>query len=367
MKVVAVEFGYKGRNNRLVGALEAEGLDGYVATMPANLRYFTGTTVRTGLLLVTRGAAPRLMIREQNGSAVGSMVEGCEVGLLPGGGGWEAAVVEALRPLLPGRIACDDLPLSLATALRAAVPSALLSLRPDIAASLRRRKDAVEESLLRRAAAIADEAASAAFAVIKPGVSELAVVAEIEAALRRAGADGTRFPTRFGSGPRSADCDVEPSRKVIEAGEIGLFDIGPTYEGYLGDISRGFMVGEPSEEQARIADLAVEVLERVAANVRPGVPVAKLWALALETYDRAGLAWAFRHHLGHGLGLAMDPPLIRQGSLDRLEEGDFIALEPGLYLPGVGGVRFENNFRVGPGGPELLTHFPLSYRVGIAI
>jgi Xaa-Pro aminopeptidase len=93
------------------------------------------------------------------------------------------------------------------------------------------------------------------------------------------------------------------------------------------------------------------------------VPVAELCAAVHGVFDRAGLAHAFRHHVGHGLGLTVDPPLIRLGSEDSLEEGDFVALEPGLYLPGVGGVRFENDYRVGRDGPELLTTFPTATTV----
>jgi Xaa-Pro dipeptidase len=89
-------------------------------------------------------------------------------------------------------------------------------------------------------------------------------------------------------------------------------------------------------------------------------------AIVQETYDAAGLASAFRHHLSHGLGMANDSPLIRSGSSDRVEAGDFIAREPGLYIPGLGGVRFENNYRVGADGPELLTRFPLTFMIDSA-
>ena len=144
---------------------------------------------------------------------------------------------------------------------------------------------------------------------------------------------------------------------------MGLFDIGPVCGGYLGDISRGFAVGQPTLQQARVTKLVLEALEQTAERLQPSVPAEELCTVVHQVFDRAGLAHAFRHHLGHGLGLAMDPPLSRSGSSDRLEEGDFLALEPGLYLPGLGGVRFENNYRVGRDGPEVLTGFPLSFEV----
>jgi Xaa-Pro aminopeptidase len=344
----------------LAEALAARGIDGYLITQPANLRYFTGIPIRTAAMLVVRGMPPCLLVREQNAIAVGQAAAWCDVAALPGGGAWEAAVARHLGPRLPRRTGCDDLTFSLAAKLQATASGNLLCPGAEIAASLRRKKDPGEEARLRRAVAVADQAAAAAFAAIRPGVSELAVVAEMEATLRRAGADGTRFPTRFGSGLGSADCDVEPTQKPIESGEMGFLDIGPVCEGYLGDISRGFVVGRPSPEQARIVGLVLEALDRAVGRLRPGVPVADLCAAVHQTFDRAGVAGAFRHHLGHGLGLAMDPPLIQPGSTDRLEEGDFVALEPGLYLPGLGGVRFENNYRVGRDGPELLTRFPLS-------
>ncbi len=351
------------RVERLQADLAAWDVEGYLITQPANLRYFTGLPLRTGILLVGRGGVPRLLVREQNLVAVEAVGAWCDTVPLPGGGLWEAGVVGELQGRLPRRSGCDDAPLSLARRLDAVAPEVNLTPRPEIVGSLRRRKDAEEERLLRRAAAIADQAAAAAFAAIRPGVSEVEVVAEIESTLRRAGAEGTRFPTRFGSGPRSADCDAEPTRRAIGRGEMGFFDIGPVHEGYLGDISRGFVVGASTPEQARVAGLVLEALERAAERLRPGVPAGELCAVAHQVFDRAGLAHAFRHHLGHGLGLAMDPPLIRSGSTDRLEEGDLLALEPGLYLPGLGGVRFENNYRVGRDGPELLTRFPMSFEV----
>jgi len=348
----------RARTERLAASLPGVRLAAYVVTQPANLRYFTGLSLKTAVLLVLPDRAPRLLVREQNAVAAAPASGWCDVALLPGGAGWEAAVAADLASRMPEHVGCDDVPFSLAVKLRQAAQAARVCPRAGVASSLRRRKDPGEEAALRRAAAIADEAAAAAFAAIRPGASELAVVAEAERALRRAGADGTRFPTHFGTGPASADCDVEPSRNAIQAGAMGFFDIGPVYDGYLGDISRGFVVGTPTPDQHRIIALALEALERAAARLRPGVSAAEVCAAVHDVFDRAGLAHACRHHVGHGLGLAMDPPLIRLGSADRLEEGDFVALEPGLYIPGLGGVRFENDYYVGRDGPEQLTTCP---------
>lgn len=346
------------RVDRLVREMERRGLDGFLAAQPGNLRYFTGTAIRVGVLLVARGERPTLLVREQNLVAAREAGEWCEVLGLPGGGLWEEAVVGVLGGHLPARTGFDDLSLAMVSAL-----GGNLQPHPGVTAVLRRKKDAGEEALLRQACAIADRTAAAAFEALEPGVSELEVVAAVERSLRLEGAEGTRFPTRFATGRRAADCDAEPSGKAIEIGDMGFFDIGPVHEGYLGDISRGFVVGRPSSEQRRVATLAIQVLERTAEMLRPGVQVSDLCAIAELTFERAGLSGAFRHHLGHGLGLVMDPPLIRAGSTDRLEEGDFVALEPGLYLPELGGVRFENNFRVGRDGPELLTRFPVAFGI----
>jgi Xaa-Pro dipeptidase len=349
------------RTESLSHALPGLSLDAYLITQPANLVYFIGVPVRVGVLLVLPDGRSRLLVREQNLTRLDGKLSWCDVVPLPGGGLWEREVAAHLAPRLPPRTGCDEVALPLAVNLSVVAAQTRITPRPDVAASFRRRKDAGEALLLRRAIATADAAARAGFAAIRPGVTELSVVAEMEAALRRAGAEGTRFPTRFGSGPASADCDVEPSRKCIQAGEVGLFDIGPMVEGYLGDISRGFVVGRPTPQQARMAAVALEVLERVAECLRPGERVEKLCAVAQAVYERTGFPQACRHHLGHGLGLAMDPPLIRTGSVDEIDEGDFVAIEPGVYVPGVGGVRFENNYLVRRDGPELLTGFPLSF------
>lgn len=212
---------------------------------------------------------------------------------------------------------------------------------------------------IREAQRIADEA----YAEVRPGVvagrRELDVALDLELALRRRGADGPAFQTIVASGPRGAMPHGVASEKVIQDGELVTIDMGARLRGYHSDMTRTFGVGTVSDELRRLYDAVLDAEERAVAAVRPGVRAADLDALAREVLAGHGLAEYFAHSLGHGVGLAVhEAPGLNATSDEVLASGMVITIEPGVYLPGVGGVRIEDLVLVTGDGHEVLSRAP---------
>ncbi len=215
-----------------------------------------------------------------------------------------------------------------------------------------------EVQLIREAQALADRVFAEVRPNIQAGVRELDVALELEQGLRRAGAE-VGFAVIVASGPRGAMPHGVASDRVIEDGELVTIDFGARLNGYHSDMTRTVAVGTPSEELRRVYNAVLEAEEAAVAAVRPGVKGGDLDALAREILNRHHLGEAFAHSLGHGVGLKIhEGPSLRAGSEDVLEPGMVVTVEPGAYLPGVGGVRIEDLVLVTEGGYEVLSRTP---------
>jgi Xaa-Pro aminopeptidase len=224
--------------------------------------------------------------------------------------------------------------------------------------SLRRRKDADELTRMRRANEANLAMYQRAREIVKPGVNELDVYAELHAtAVRTLGEPLTYFGQDFRSGSRGGP----PRDRQIEAGELFILDLGVGFRGYYSDNARTLAVGgEPTAAQRRAWEAVTAVLQTIESTVRPGTSGRKLYEQVHRQLNEYS-PWAFNHHLGHGVGLAAhEGPHLNPRWDDTLAEGDFLAVEPGLYHEELrGGVRVEQNFRVTEKGVELLTDWPL--------
>lgn len=232
-------------------------------------------------------------------------------------------------------------------------------MEPGITSHLRRVKEAGELLLIRQAARIVETGMAAARDALRPGVREIEVAAVAELAMRREGMDGRIFETKVESGPRSAMPSTYAGQRALEAGDLVLIDIGPTFHGYFGDLTRTFAVGEPSAEAKHLLALVLEAQAAGIAAVRAGATGHAVDEAARIPVRAAGLEAGFRHNTGHSLGLAGDSlPLIAPGSMSPLRAGEGITVEPGVYVEGVGGVRIEDEILVTAGGCEVITSFP---------
>ncbi|HNZ08269.1 MAG TPA: Xaa-Pro peptidase family protein [Bacillota bacterium] len=221
--------------------------------------------------------------------------------------------------------------------------------------ALRVIKDEQEIQMLRKAACIVDVGIEAARRAIMPGVTERRVAEAIERSMMEAGADSVPFNSVL-SGPKAALPHGETGDRMIEEGEFVLCDIGACYMGYNGDITRTIAVSRPSGEMLALYDAVAEANEAGRMAARPGITSEELDCICRDVISRRGFADLFIHRTGHGLGVEIhEEPYIVKGSQTTLLPGMAFTIEPGAYLPGVGGVRIEDDVIITPLGAEVLT------------
>jgi Xaa-Pro aminopeptidase len=228
-------------------------------------------------------------------------------------------------------------------------------------AALRRVKDADEVALIREAVAANDVGFAAAATIIGAGVSEFAVQNLVVEAIEKAAGvpvDVTGPNNAFISGPRTMLLAAGATPRRLEHGDLFIVDINPVIRHYKGDTTRTFSVGHPTAEQQRVHDALVRGLEAAEKIAKPGVRASEVSAALQEPIIAAGCGPLIVHG-GHGIGLEhLERPSIIPGDDLALEEGMVIALEPGVYLPGIGGLRIEDNYLVTGAGLEVLSHYP---------
>ena len=229
----------------------------------------------------------------------------------------------------------------------------------DLVETLRERKDPDEVAAIRRAGAMATRALERILGRVRPGLTELAVAGLLEHALRDEGSEAFPFPSIVASGPRSALPHARSSSRVIQAGELLLLDFGAQADGYCSDVTRTIVVGRAGPREREIHDVVREAQAAAMGAVRAGMTGRAADALARDYIERRGFGSRFQHSLGHGLGLEVHeaPRLSRQAEAP-LPGDAVVTIEPGIYEPGWGGIRIEDDVYLGPEGPEVLTHFP---------
>ena len=255
------------------------------------------------------------------------------------------------------------------TPLVSAPPCPVLVPTERVVERLRLIKDRVELSVLREAAGrLSRVAAEVLLEVLRPGRSESAVAAAIDAELRKAGFQRSAFETIVASGPNSALPHARPGSRVLQAGDPVVLDFGGVYDGYCVDLTRTVQLAPSTTEFRRLFVAVAEAHAAAIAAVRPGTLTTDIDYAARHALERHGLAEAFGHGTGHGLGLEVhEGPRISKADPARPAEavspGMVFTIEPGVYLPGVGGVRIEDDVLVADGACEVLTTVPIELHV----
>ncbi len=225
----------------------------------------------------------------------------------------------------------------------------------NVVSPLRMVKSPDELDKIRHACGIADAAFTHIQRMIQPGVSENDLCLDMEFFIRRQGA-GLAFDFIVASGHRSALPHGRASEKLLENGDFLTFDFGASYRGYNSDITRTVVIGEPTERHLDIYNQVLKCQLAALEMMKPGVSARDVDARAREVLDEKGFAQYFGHGLGHGLGrLVHDAGRLASSSSDVLEPGQVWTVEPGVYLPGWGGVRIEDDVVVTQDGIEVLT------------
>lgn len=227
-------------------------------------------------------------------------------------------------------------------------------------AKLRLRKDIHELEAMRQAGRIAVEALEQLLPTIEIGQSEVHLARTLEALMGDAGAKDRAFPTIVAAGESGGEPHHEPGTRELRAGDLLTIDFGATVEGYRSDVTRTFIVGAELEEwQAEIHDAVRRAARAGRAAAAPGVPTKEVDAAARGIIAEAGFGEFFLHGVGHGIGLDVhEPPLLGSATKGKLHPATPFTVEPGIYLPGKGGVRIEDTCVLTDDGVEIFTPFP---------
>lgn len=213
-----------------------------------------------------------------------------------------------------------------------------------------------EIALIRRAVAIGDAAIAALPALLRPEMTEKELAWELEVFIRTHGADDIGFPIIVAGGPNGAMPHAVPSDRVLVAGEPIVLDFGAQVDGYRSDLTRTVCIGQPDDRFREIHAIVLAAQQKAESGLRPGLLGKEADALARQVITDAGYADAFGHGLGHGVGLEIhERPSAGPRSDDTLEADMLVTVEPGIYLPGWGGVRIEDLVLITDSGAEVLT------------
>ena len=223
--------------------------------------------------------------------------------------------------------------------------------------NIRAVKDDEEIERIKRSIDIASKSLRENLWRVKPGSQEREIALELEFSMRRNGGDGISFDTIIASGNRSALPHGKPSEKMIQKGDFVIIDFGVQHQGYYSDETCTFFCGKPNRRQKEVYQVVKDAHDRTIASVRPGRKAMELDAIARGWIEDAGYRAYFGHMTGHGVGLAVhENPVIGPENRGVVEEGMIFTVEPGIYIPGWGGVRIEDMVLVTGNGCEVLTN-----------
>ena len=344
-------------------AMGATQLDALLITSRANIRYLTGFSGSSGLLVVTMAEQVLLTDFRYQSQAVTEVGDAAEIVIEP------VSLWTRLGAVLPRlgkiRIAGFD-PAQLHVSEHARLVDKVSTDRriewrttPGLVESLRVAKSAGELRHIREAISIAEHALDQTIRQVRVGLSELEVCGLLEDLLRRAGSETHPFEAIVAAGARTALPHARSTKKLIVSGDWLLIDFGAVCQGYCCDLTRTFVVGTASAEQRTLHSVVRESNLAASGAVRAGMRGRAADALARDYIDRHGWGAEFGHSLGHGIGLEVhEAPRLARTNDAVLPLGAVVTIEPGIYCPDWGGVRIEDDVHLGPAGPEVLSRFP---------
>lgn len=358
-----------GRLPRLRAGLPDTGCDGLIVTSGTNIRYLTGFTGTAGTLVVLPGQAVLVTDgRYDTQSSEQLAAAGVDVTTLIGPA---VAQRDAIVDLVAGagivRLGLEATQVSWARYRTLAAewfPRVELVPTVGLVEGLRRVKDAGEVARVARAAQIADAALASVRPMLATGPTELAFGQALDFEIRRLGASGNSFETIVASGPNAAMPHHRPSDRAVDRGELVVVDFGAMVDGYCSDMTRTLCVGAPPPELQRVVEVVMASQAAGVAAVSAGVACAQVDRACREVIASAGWAERFVHGTGHGVGLDIhEAPSVAATSSDTLASGHVVTVEPGVYLPGIGGARIEDTLIVTDDGCYPVTTTPKDIRV----
>lgn len=338
--------------------LAALRLDGLLVFHIPHVRYLTRFSGSNGLCVVTRQKQHFLTDRRYRDQSRAE-IEGWEIHVTP------KSLLEEVgkRRLLKGagRVGFESVHTSVEAhaSMKKLFPGSSLVRTKSLIEGIAAVKDEAEVESIRAAVRITERVFQKLLGVLAPGLTEQEVAAEIGYWHRRYGADADAFEPIVASGVRGALPHARPSAKKIKPGELVTLDFGCVLHGYHCDLTRTVAVGRPSPRAKRIYQIVLDAQCRAIEAARPGMRTSALDRVARSAISRKGLGKYFSHSLGHGLGIEIHEELrLSAQSRETLRVGNVVTIEPGIYIPGFGGVRIEDDVVLRDGGCEVLTSAP---------
>lgn len=346
------------RVEKLRAEMKKNAIDGFLVTSPYNLRYLTNFTGSTGLAVITMDKAFFVTDFRYTEQAA-SQAQGFEIVKNTGPIFDEVAKICAQEQL--NNLAFEEAHVSFAeySVLEEIIEETNLEPIAGVIEGLREVKDEEEIALIQQACHIADQGFDHVLKMIRPGMTEIEVANQLDFFMRSLGATSVSFDTIVASGLRSAMPHGVASEKVIEQGDLITLDFGCYYQGYVSDMTRTFAIGDPGEKLKEIYNVVLEAQLKVIDAAKPGLTGVQLDAVARDHITAAGYGEAFGHSTGHGIGLEIhEGPNVSFRAEKQFVPNNVITDEPGIYLPGIGGVRIEDDLLITADGNKVLTHSP---------
>jgi Xaa-Pro aminopeptidase len=340
------------RLNKVQAAIGRKNADALLVTQPENRRYLSGYTATdlsitesSGILLVPRFGTPLLFTDSRYQLQAAEEAPGCEVVLV------RSSLMKALHRVLPRlgvrRLAFESHYLLYESAVKLLDFGQKRGIKmipvSGMIEKLRTRKTPEEIDKIRQAVLLNESVFQEVYGSLQPGRTEREVARAIESTMMRKGAEAPAFPTIVAAGPNAALPHAVPSDRVINEGETIIIDMGLKRDGYCSDMTRTVVLGKPDRQTVQIFRLVRKAQLAAINAIKAGILARDADRAARGVISAAGYGKNFGHGLGHGVGLAVhEPPYLNRHRRNKLRPGMVVTVEPGIYLPGWGGVRLEN-------------------------
>jgi len=354
---------YKQRIEKIIEKMNNVPVDGALLTDPASVQYFTGLNLVSSerslySLIDVNGNvvifAPKLEVNQAKDEAkLGEIVE------VPRGLKAFDAILEYIRSKGLKSLGIDSTKISYSIVQRLTNNEIKLNDISNIIAYIRSKKDSIELENIIRAITITEQALDVAKSMIMEGIKELDIMNAIISEMISNNAEWIAFIPIVASGVRSAYPHGSSTNKILRSDELVVVDLGARVNGYCSDLTRTFTVGKPDEKKEELYQIIVEAIEEALSIIASNIKTSEVDKAARQIIEKKGYGEYFTHGLGHGFGLEVhEYPTLSALSEDILEEGQVVTVEPGIYIPGFGGIRIEEDILITKHGYQLLSRYP---------
>lgn len=346
----------RARLDLTTSAMVAAGIDALVVTKAVHIRWLTGFTGSNGMAVIGPDGLTLITDQRYEVQVAHQLAEAAVTADIAITRDPSEPVVTAVGSAKTVGLESADVTWAQQRRFAEWLGPRTLSPTEDLIEAERRIKDSAEVARLKMAAAIADAALDAVRNDLGAGMTEAQIATTLDRYMVDLGADGLSFPTIVAAGPNSAKPHARPSDRVIEAGDMVVIDFGAAVDGYGSDMTRSFLVGDTTDRQREIFDAVIEAQAAGVAAVADGVEEREIDRVCRDHLSAHGLGEAFIHGTGHGIGLEIhENPILSSRASGILRSGYVITVEPGAYLPELGGIRIEDSVVVTESGCEPIT------------